>query len=240
MFQPVLQFTHLKQRQQMKKSLMILSLLASACVLPAQITINTSGTYRSLVADPFGGNTYVAGSFSDQGGLGWKNSGENETFHSFMHFDLSSQPGVDWSTSSVTLNVDGFSSGVATASLWLADLTDINASTLNYSFFNNPIGNAIAPRDGGSLVTVNPGNTSYDITSIIQSLSVTGSTDQLYFRFQVDAPTSTPGGGTAVFPNLDASSLTIGGITPVPEPSTYALFAGAMVLGLVMLRRRRK
>jgi hypothetical protein len=37
---------------------------------------------------------------------------------------------------------------------------------------------------------------------------------------------------------VDSSSSTLA--NPVPEPSTYALLAGLLMLGLVMVRRRLK
>lgn len=46
-------------------------------------------------------------------------------------------------------------------------------------------------------------------------------------------------GGNGQFADINFTSLTISGVSAVPEPSSYAAFAGLGVLGLATMRRRR-
>ncbi|HEY0944177.1 MAG TPA: PEP-CTERM sorting domain-containing protein [Opitutaceae bacterium] len=67
-------------------------------------------------------------------------------------------------------------------------------------------------------------------------LSVTLSAGE-FLNLAVDGTALGSGGDTRGF--LNSVQIVSTGASPIPEPSTYAALAGAVVLGLVVLRRRR-
>jgi hypothetical protein len=137
----------------------------------------------------------------------------------------------------ITLNFGGVTSfGTATStSLYFAALSNVDVRDQGNGGGNGLLASA-ALMDSGTLVQSGitaTGSANYDVTALLQGLDFS-TNKQVYFRFEIDAPTTSPGAvvntGNG---NFAASTLTI-----VPEPSTYALLAGFLTLGLVLVRRR--
>jgi hypothetical protein len=229
----------------MKKMKMILMSVAlcGAMAVQAQTIINTagnSGAFRVLITDPFGTQSFSNGSASFTSGIfGWQNSGGNAAFSQMIQFDVTGAETALNSGNTVTLTLNDVTSyGASTsASVYFAALSNVDVQDQGDGGGNGLLASA-ALMGAGTLVQsgiTSTGQLQYDVTTIVQSLDYS-SNKHLYFRFEMDAPTTSPGAATNTgSTSFNASTLTIA----VPEPSSYALLAGMLALASIMLRRRR-
>lgn len=93
---------------------------------------------------------------------------------------------------------------------------------------------------GGSSGTTVLGTLSYDVTSIVQSMDTNGFT---FAGFRIVAPDKMPGpsdgsGDVLGFYRYDNIPEGAATLTIIPEPGTFALFAGLATFALVSCRRK--
>jgi hypothetical protein len=226
-----------------KTPLMTLLMSAFALSLHGQITVTTAGlgtgAFRVQIDDPFGTQSFGGSSANfDSNLFGWQNSGNNAAFSQMIQFDVTgNEAALNNAGNTITLDFGGVTSfGTATStSLYFAALSNVDVRSQGNAGGNGLLASA-ALMDSGTLVQSGitaTGSANYDVTALLQGLDFSTNT-QVYFRFEIDAPTTSPGNvANTGAGNFAASTLTI-----VPEPSTYALLAGMLTLGLVIVRRR--
>jgi hypothetical protein len=212
----------------MKNVLCFLIFSAAASSLFAQITVNIDTFGRAQVvshATP----TSIAAWNDDNGFFGGTPGGTN-SHGQLVQFDVSSASAAFNSATEFELNLtgapgtEGYSFGVAVGNVDLDGNTTAPLGTLATYFVGI----------GATTLGTGVSDTTISLSSNATLNSVLGGNDfttnpYVYITFLdsvLDGGTTVTWGGT--------------GLTAVPEPSTYALLAGFLTLGLVLLRRRRR
>lgn len=226
------------------KLLLGLSLTLLASSVLAQITVNTDGFGRYQINDYLATPTFASGSWGPgTGTFGFNPGGTgSNTWAQFLQFDIQgNEAGFNSATGfSLSLAPD-FANGGRSFSIYAnAGNNDIAGAGAGFNLINNTTGVSGSVALGGTAIMT--GSTSggaitisndFDLNSYLGSVDF-NSNRYVYFTFWGD--TSSTAGGTV---DLSGSTLaTVSGVTAVPEPSTYALLAGFMAVGLVMVRRR--
>jgi hypothetical protein len=139
--------------------------------------------------------------------------------------------GFDWyDTSAASLRETGIIFGTSSATYSFDGFLASDTVTFQFVLGRNNTGNrrisfGPASDPDALLDNVNTASTAYFVET-----TLTGATSYTFTALRESAS--------------DSASSIVGAasfsVTPVPEPSTFALIGGALALGLVMLRRRRK
>lgn len=148
-----------------------------------------------------------------------------------VSFNVSSQEGYTLDLTSLTYKFGGSNSGTSSTS-YTAN------SSLYYSLDNFATAGTLVDSTSNSAITLaanNVINLGYSANMDLSSIAGLTSSETIAFRI-VFTDTSVSGN---VALRVDDIALTGAVVSTIPEPSTYAIVAGAFTLGLAGVRRRR-
>ncbi|MGC9451167.1 MAG: hypothetical protein ACP5I4_06930 [Oceanipulchritudo sp.] len=202
----------------MKKHIIITTFILASAVIAAQgQTIPTAGSgagaFRAGVNDYSTTPTFGVGSAGfDSNTLGWLNSGADSVFMQMIQFDVTGfETDLNDSSNTITLNLSSVNdlAGGTSYSVWLAAQSSVDVQSQGDGGGNGLLATAALPATGTKIADITAtGSFDYDVTSLLQGLDFS-SDKQLYFRVQVDEPTTNPGGLALGDAPLDGSTLTI-------------------------------
>lgn len=153
----------------------------------------------------------------------------------YLTFTLTAAEGKVLNLSSFTFDLGGSASSSGGANVILSSEVRTNAGA---TAFASPL--VVSPPSGTTATHTIPGNDSslaYTTYTVDLSGSEFQGRDSIAFRLFV-ASSSSSGTRYLRFDNFSIEG-SIANASQVPEPSTFALFAGAGALGLVICKRRR-
>ncbi|MDF3056725.1 MAG: hypothetical protein K0R17_940 [Rariglobus sp.] len=149
----------------------------------------------------------------------------------WVTFTVSVASGYTLDLTSLTFNFGGSNSGAssttytANSAVYYSLNNFATAGTLVGSTTNSPI----------TLAASNVINLGYNVDLDLSSIAGLSSGETISFRVAF-TDNSSSGNLSLRFDNLALNSVVV---STIPEPSTYAMIAGAFALGLVVVRRRR-
>jgi hypothetical protein len=153
----------------------------------------------------------------------------------YLAFTLTPNAGYTMSLSSITFQAASGSTSLTSnrAFFLVSEATGgtFSASSAVLRTDRTPVGGGTMANQAATITNTIPTDYSVDLSGITRFQSISSSAIQT-FRLYIQVPTTTQ---AVTFDDI----IVNGTVTAIPEPSTFAAFAGFATLGLAFYRRRR-
>lgn len=155
------------------------------------------------------------------------NSGDSAT--PWLTFNIRANTGYTLDLASLTFKFGG-SNANGSGSVNYTPAYSVSYSFNNFATAGTSVGTGSAP------LSIPFGTTNLSNTATVDLSSITGIAGTQTITFRISLSDNLNSGNTAY--RLDDLALA-GTVSAIPEPSAFALAAGSLALGLVLMRRRR-